>query len=261
MAGHWSMPLPDRSEHPAPPANRCRVLHSDPMTPGSPLYDDVRQHYLFAGLHPDDFNRLVASVREQKLGKGQILFHRGDAAEHFYYVNSGLIELSLIAPSGEKKTLEVVGPGRTFGEAVAFMQEHRFPVTAEALEDVHTAQIPNHAYLDVLKSNSGACMRLLADISRHLHARVREIEKLTIQNARHRLIGYLLDHVTQTTNDAATIHLDLPRHIIASRLSIKPETLSRLLRNLTDEGLVSIDDRDVSIHRVSDLRSYDQSIA
>ena len=29
--------------------------------------------------------------------------------------------------------------------------------------------------------------------------------------------------------------LELPRHVIASRLSIKPETLSRLLRSLADE--------------------------
>ena len=253
------MPRPDRSKHPAPPANRCRVLNSEPMTPGSPLYDDVRQHYLFAGLHPDDYDRLVRAVREHKLAKGEILFHRGDKAEHFYYVDSGLIELSLIAPSGEKKTLEVVGPGGTFGEAVAFMQEHKFPVTAEALEDSNTAQIPNSAYLDVLRANSGACMRLLADISRHLHARVREIEKLTIQNARHRLIGYLLEQVTEANGDATTIHLDLPRHVIASRLSIKPETLSRLLRNLTDEGLISIDDRNVEIPRISDLRRSDQT--
>ncbi len=147
------------------------MLNFDPMTPGSPLYDDVRQHYLFAGLPPDDYERLVASVREHSFQKGETLFHRGDAAEHFYYVDTGMIELSLIAPSGEKKTLEVVGPGRTFGEAVAFMQEHKFPVTAEALEDSHIAQIPNAAYLEVLRSNSGACMRLLADISRHLHAR------------------------------------------------------------------------------------------
>lgn len=237
------------------------MLNSDPMTPGSLLYDDVRQHYLFAGLSPGDYDRLVASVREQRFEKGETLFHRGDTAEHFYYVDTGMIELSLIAPSGEKKTLEVVGRGRTFGEAVAFMQEHKFPVTAEALEGSVTAQIPNAAYLDILKSSTGACMRLLADISRHLHAQVLEIEKLTIQNARHRLIGYLLDHVTDGSGDAATIHLDLPRHVIASRLSIKPETLSRLLRSLTDEGLIAIDDRHVEIHRLSNLRRYDATNA
>ena len=91
-----------------------------------------------------------------------------------------------------------------------------------------------------------------------MHARVREIEHLTIQNARSRLVSYLLDHISETTSgDTATVKLNLPRHVIASRLSITPETLSRLLRNLTDEGLISTEDRIVFIHRLTDLRLYD----
>ncbi len=234
------------------------VLHSPFMAPDSPLYEAVRQHYLFAGLEPDAFDQMVAATTPRQLAKGEILFHRGDNAEHFYFIDTGLIELSLISASGEKKTLEVVGPGRTFGEAVAFMREHKFPVTAEALADSELCQIPNRSYVDLLQSNSGACMRLLADISRHLHARVREIEHLTIQNARSRLVSYLLDHISETTSgDTATVKLNLPRHVIASRLSITPETLSRLLRNLTDEGLISTEDRIVFIHRLTDLRLYD----
>ena len=101
-------------------------------------------------------------------------------------------------------------------------------------------------------------MRLLADISRHLHARVREIEHLTIQNARSRLISYLLDHIVEQNDDnEATVRLSLPRHVIASRLSITPETLSRLIRNLTDEGLISVEDRVVFVHRLADLKLYD----
>jgi CRP-like cAMP-binding protein len=228
------------------------------MDSDSPLSEAVRQHYLFAGLEPRVFDELVATMGLRHIAKGGVLFHRGDNADHFYFLNSGLIELSLIAASGEKKTLEVVGPGRTFGEAIAFMREHKFPVTAESLADSELCQIPNKAYIDLLQSNPGACMRLLADISRHLHARVREIEHLTIQNARSRLISYLMDHVAETTeNNEAVVRLNLPRHVIASRLSITPETLSRLLRNLTDEGLISTEDRIVFIHRLSDLRLYD----
>ena len=253
------MPVPDNlsamvlAAHP-----EGELLDSTVMDPGSPLYESVRQHYLFAGLDPEAFDRLLATMAQKRLPKGKILFHRGDQADHFYYIDTGLVELSLISPSGEKKTLEVVGPGRTFGEAVAFMREHKFPVTAEVLDDAVLCQIPNLAYLDLLQENPGACMRLLADLSRHLHARVREIEYLTIQNARSRLISYLLDHVAEnTSDDEATVRLNLPRHVIASRLSITPETLSRLLRSLTDEGLISTEDRIVFIHRLSDLRLYD----
>lgn len=239
-------------------AGGFEMIDSAPMIAHPEICESVRQHYLFAGLEQADFDRLTNAVKVKTLAKGEVLFHRGDVADSFYFLNKGLIELSLIASTGEKKTLEVIGPGRTFGEAIAFMRENKFPVTAEALQDATLCQIPNEVYVDLLRSDSDAMMRLLADISRHLHARVREIENLTIQNARSRLVSYLLDHIVDTTeNDEATVKLTMPRHVIASRLSMQPETLSRLLRTLTDEGLVSIEDRIVFIHRLSDLRLYD----
>ena len=218
----------------------------------------VRQHYLFAGLPEHEFEALIAEVSVKHIDRGTVLFHRGDPSTCFYFLDKGLVELNLVSPTGEKKILEVVGPGRTFGEAVAFMREHRFPVTAEALESSRPCRIPTETYMNLIRSNPDACMCLLADISRHLHARVREIEHLTIQNARSRLISYLLDHIVEQCNDdEATVRLALPRHVIASRLSITPETLSRLIRNLTDDGLISVEDRIVFIHRLADLKPYD----
>ena len=234
------------------------VLDSPPMDRNSPLYESVRGHYLFSGLDDEDFDRLAAEMKVKELEQGEVLFHRGDPAERFYYVDTGLIELSLISATGDKKTLEVVNPGRTFGEAVTFMQEVKFPVTAEALQASTLCDIPNRAFLDMLRTNRDACMRLLADLSRHLHARVGEIENLSIQNARHRLASYIMDHIIDARDgDQATARLELPRHVIASRLSIKPETLSRLLRSLADEGIISIEDRVVFIHSLDRLRPYD----
>ena len=234
------------------------VLDSPPMDRNSSLYESVRGHYLFSGLEDEDFDQLAAEMKVKDLEQGEVLFHRGDPAERFYYVDTGLIELSLISATGDKKTLEVVNPGRTFGEAVTFMQEVKFPVTAEALQASKLCEIPNRAFLHMLRTNRDACMRLLADLSRHLHARVREIENLSIQNARHRLSSYIMDHIVDARDgDQATARLELPRHVIASRLSIKPETLSRLLRSLADEGIISIEDRVVFIHSLDRLRPYD----
>ena len=233
------------------------VLDSPCMEKDSPQYDTVRQHYLLSGLDEPGFDGLVASATEEKVAKGEVLFHRGDAASSFYFLETGQVELSLISPAGQKKVVEVVSPGRTFAEAVAFMRETRFPVTAEALLDSVLYRIPNKAYLDVLYGDPEACLRLLSDVCRHLHARVREIERLTIQNARSRLSSYLVDHIVESDDDEATIRLDLPRHVIASRLSITPETLSRLLRNLSDEGILTIEDRVIFVHSLARLRPYD----
>lgn len=234
-----------------------RVLDSPFMQSNSPEYESVRQHYLFSALEQDDFDALMKGVSRITLEKGEVLFHRGDQARHFYFVDSGQLELNLVAPTGQKKVLEVVGPDRTFAEAVAFIRGHKYPVTCEALSDSVLLQIPNEDYVDLLSSNSEACMRLLSDICRHLHARVSEIERLTVQNARGRLVSYLLDHIVETNDNEATIRLELPRHVIASRLSIMPETLSRLLRSMVDDGILTIEDRVIFVHSLSRLRPYD----
>lgn len=227
------------------------------MDAGSPLYATLRGHYLFAGLDEDDFDTLVSGVSAVALDKGEVLFHRGDEADSFYFLDVGLIELNLISATGEKKVLEVVSPGRTFAEAIAFMKEQKYPVTAEALADSMLCQIPIRGYIDLVYANPDACMRLLSDVCRHLHARVREIENLTVQNARSRLTSYLLDHIVETNDDEATVRLELPRHVIASRLSIQPETLSRLLRGMVDEGVLTIEDRVIFVHSLARLRPYD----
>ena len=233
------------------------MLDCQLMDPESPLYATVRQHYLFAGLEQKDFDALAANVTSKQIEKGEVLFHRGDPAPCFYFLDTGLVELNLVSATGAKKVLEVVGPGRTFAEAVTFMLDRRYPVTAEALADCNLCQIPNNTYYDLIYGNPDACMRLLSDVCRHLHARVREIENLAVQNARSRLSSYLLDHIVETNEDEATVRLELPRHVIASRLSIKPETLSRLLRNMVDEGVLTIEDRVIFVHSLARLRPYD----
>lgn len=233
------------------------MLDSATMKIGREQLDSIREHYLFSGLAEADFETLADHVALRKLDKGQVLFHRGDPATHFYFVDSGYIELSLIAPTGGKKVLEVIGHGRTFAEAVAFMRQVKFPVTAEALSDSQLCEIPNAAYIEILAKNSEACLRLLSDVCKHLHARVRDIERLTIQNARSRLSTYLLEHIVESDDDKASVRLELPRHVIASRLSIQPETLSRLLKSMSDEGIITVEDRVVFVNSLARLRPYD----
>lgn len=239
--------------------NRPRqvVLDFPGMEKGTPQYDTIRGHYLFSGLDEDVFDTLAKRIAIDPVEKGEILFHRGDDAKDFYFVESGQIELSLISPDGQKKVVEVIDHGRTFAEAIVFMRDRKYPVTAEALSDSVILRIPNAPYRNLLQSSPNACLRLLSDVCQHLHQRMREIERLTIQNARSRLASYLIDHVVEQDDDEATVRLDLPKHIIASRLSITPETLSRLLRAMADDGILTVDDRVIYVRSLARLRPYD----
>lgn len=234
-----------------------KVLDFPRMEKDTAQYEAIRQHYLFSGLDEDVFDALAADITVESYEKGEVLFHRGDPAQAFFFIEVGHVELSLISPEGQKKIVEVIGHDRTFAEAMVFMRTSKFPVTAEALTDSVVYRIPNDTYRSLLHDNSDACMRLLSDVCRHLHQRVQEIEQLTIQNARSRLSSYLIDHADEIDDDEATIRLDLPKHVIASRLSITPETLSRLLRAMSKEGILTVDDRLIFVHSLARLRPYD----
>lgn len=227
------------------------------MDAPAPLQDIVRQHYLFADLSAAQQDRILENSALVRLDSGEMLFNRGDPARHFYLVMHGRVELCLLSPAGDKKILDVIGPGKTFGEAIVFHRQKFFPVCAMGMEASELCRIESEAYLSVLTEDVNACLALLGNVCRRLHYQVLEIEDLSITNATHRLVRYLLEKLEVTSGDRGRIELDLPRQDIASRLSVKPETLSRLLKRLVTEAVVRVDGRRVDVLSVERLRRFE----
>ncbi len=227
--------------------------YPDRMAVSAAHAEFIRGHYLFAGLSDLDFDRIAANMTFQELAKGELLFLRGDPADAFFFVVSGQIELSLTSPGGNKKVIEVFTEGRTFAEAIAFMREHRYPVTSQALIGTELIRVPNDNFVRMLYDNPDACMLLLSNLCQHMHTLVTEIERISLYDAQERFCAYLLDLAT-TDGPTVTVSLDLPRHVLASKLSVKPETLSRILQNLQMNGTIQISGREVTIPDKRNLR-------
>lgn len=217
----------------------------------------IRNHYLFASLDDEKWDRFVSKVDAEQLAAQELLFRRGDAARHFYMVAEGQINLFLLSRDGHQKIVEVMMPGQTFAEAVMFMDMQTYPVNAQALTSSTVYRFPNLEFVAILKESTDTCLRLLGDVCRRLHTRLVEVEDLTVQNATHRLVRYLTEKLPADCEDGASFELQLSRQIIASRLSIQPETLSRLLRNLVKEGVIAVDGKVVHVLNVHRLRDFE----
>lgn len=211
---------------------------------GDQRNEALRGHYLFAGLDLSQLDTIAAASRFVRLSAAQTLFSQGDPARHFYLVIDGQIKLCLTSRNGAEKIVEVIYAGQTFAEAVAFMTAHRFPVSAIANEATKLLSIPSETYLGVLASSNEACFSLLGDVCRRLHARLADIESLTLQNASFRLVRFFLQRMEP---DSPVINLELSRQDIAARLSIKPETLSRIIRTMVDSGIIEVDGKLVTV--------------
>jgi CRP/FNR family transcriptional regulator, dissimilatory nitrate respiration regulator len=193
--------------------------------------------HLFEPLNAEQLARVRDSTHEIRLQAGQPLFSQGDPARHFFMVLEGSLKLFLLSREGEEKVIELVSPDQFFAEAVMFMEHGRYPVNASALTESRLLAFDNHTFLELLQESRELTLRVLAAMSRRLHALVREIDELTLHNATYRFVTYLLQ---QERTAGTRVDLPLPKQIIASRLSIKPETLSRILARLREQGLVEV---------------------
>lgn len=223
------------------------------MIPAPELRAVILRHPLFQHLDPSVQERLLAATRELHYSAEAQLIRQGQEASHFFLVLGGRVKLYRISPDGQEKVVEIIHPGQTFAEAVMFLQHNVFPVCAEALEPVHLVSVPNAPMLQALSENPRACMHLLGHLSVRLHQRLGELETLTLQNATQRFALYLVQQLENRAVERAEIDLQLPKRLIAARLSMQPETLSRIIGKLREEGLVDVHGRHVSIPSVGAL--------
>ena len=203
----------------------------------------IRDHHLLAGLSPGQLQRLLAATHVDDYEAGQLLFDRGQPAQSFFIVLEGQVNLVLYSKSGEEKIVEILGPGHSFAEAVMFMEAPGYPVSAVAALRSRVARFSNAVYLAILRESPETCLRMLGHLSRRLHMRLREIEYLTLESATHRLVRLIEGRLPHEAPGPVEITLQESRQELASRLSMKPETLSRILRHLSDAGAIAVHGR------------------
>ena len=93
-------------------------------------------------------------------------------------------------------------------------------------------------------------------MTRRIQAHWDEIELLTLQNSRYRVIHYLLGLVPDGQRGRVNVILPTRKGLIAAQLAVAPETFSRVLRALTDEGLIEVQDEVVDVYDTEVLRLH-----
>lgn len=211
-------------------------------------------HPLLSGLQTGQLQRIALASEQIRLEAGETLFNMGDDATRFYMVERGQLKLYRLSAAGQEKVIELLTPGQTFAEAAMFMSRRIYPVSCEALTDCSVVALNSSVYLDILKEAPETTMRLLGDLSMKLRKRLSDIEALAFQNATLRVISYLVTLVPPGAGNAAAVELPFSKKNVALRLSLQPETLSRVFARLRGRGLLEIEGGVVHVPDLEALR-------
>ncbi len=213
----------------------------------------VRRSILIGGLPEDVAGEILVHSAVKTYDRGESVFLQGEPAHSVFVVLEGWIKLFRIAQSGAEAVIGVFAPGQSFGEAVAFRRA-RYPVNAEAVTETRLLGIDAPGLMTRMRANPEICTAILAATFHQLQELVGQVEQLKAQTGAQRVARFLLGlcHVETGT---CTVTMPYDKVLIAGRLGMKPESLSRAFARLKPAG-VRVTQNHAEIDDVERLRDF-----
>jgi CRP-like cAMP-binding protein len=220
-------------------------------TAGPQLAAQVMSLPLFGGLEPTVLERLMADATALTCERRTVLFEAGAQADCFYIVLDGQVKLFALTPDGRESIVEVFTPVSSFGEA-AMLSNSVFPLHAEVIDDATLIRVGRRAFLATLRSDHEVAYRMLTSMCRWHQRLSGEIRHLKQLPPWQRVAEFLLA-LTEVREGNVLVALPFNKEVLASRVGIRRESLSRVLARLRDMG-VRTEGNAVRIDDVGSLR-------
>jgi CRP-like cAMP-binding protein len=199
---------------------------------------------LYKMLDSQQIARVAADTSPMRMSPNMCVVNQGDPAEGAFWVVYGQVKVGVYSKQGGEKTLAILGPGKCFGLGEMLLDQPHLAfvkTTADTLL-LHTGR---GTMLEVAQENFNFSREVMSCLGRQFYALMRDIETYS-HSARQRLAGYLMRQA-ESTGCQDQIELVANKVLIASRLSLAPETLSRLFREFVAEGLITVTGRRIRI--------------
>lgn len=215
--------------------------------------DIIRASTLFHGLAEPVLQSLLSGASVTTAGRGEVLFLQGEPADAFFVVLEGWIKVYRVTSGGDEAVVGIFTDGQNFAEAAAFI-DGTYPASGEAVTESRIVRIPARHLKTKIGENPEIGLAMLASTSRHLHLLVRQIEQLKAHTGAQRVAEFL-SSLTRIDSGPCMLALPYDKMLIAARLGMKPESLSRAFQRLKSQG-VSIRNNVALIDNIERLRDF-----
>ncbi len=216
----------------------------------------IRAKTEWAALTPEEtdlFNRRVVC---RTYAAGETIFVQGDPCKGLYLVEGGLVAVRKMDEEGQSAIVRLAYQCDTLGYRPLLAKEnHR--ATAEVIKEAKICFVDASTIRGFLKSNPRLGMNFLEHTARafgEAEERLFQVAALSVRIRVIHLLVLLRDHYGTTTSDG-TLFVELPmsQRNLAEMIGARPESVSRALRNIQDEGLLNMSGRTIRVNHLDRL--------
>jgi CRP-like cAMP-binding protein len=200
----------------------------------------LRRVPLFSGIESASISALAQAARRVDYRKGQTICQVGQSAESFFVVVSGLIKRARVSYGGQEKVLELMTAGQAFGDTELFA-EKEFAAQCSAVDASVLVSIAGDTMRRVVSREPVLSVRLMQRLANRQLELESEMVAHQSKSGNERVLEFLL----QQSGGETDVRFPASKQLIASRIGLTPETLSRALRDLAEAGLLVVNGRSV----------------
>lgn len=190
---------------------------------------------IFQGLDDSDLEQIDAIVKEHYFAKGEQLFKPGDAADELIIMHQGQVKLSSYGSDGQEKIVALLQSGDFDGTATLFKPQKRMTY-AMAVTDGKACVLKRRPFQNIMRQSPELAVKLLNEVGNQLIDQQSGYIRNQTTDARGRIASYLLEYSYQIKEN--TFKLPFKKYELANLLDITPETLSRQLKILEEDGYI-----------------------
>ena len=174
------------------------------------------------------------------------LFKQGCPAQDVYLVEHGLVKLMRLCDEGRSLILGLRPSGWVLGASSVILQKP-YPASAITVTNCHLRRILATSFIELLKTSSQFSLYFNQLQSREIYDQIGHQVGLGFHSARHRLEQLLWQLIyTHKLNDPQQrefqkemrLNLPLKHNEIADLIAVTPEHLSRVMKQMQQEGFL-----------------------
>ncbi|HXG35386.1 MAG TPA: Crp/Fnr family transcriptional regulator [Dehalococcoidia bacterium] len=205
---------------------------------------------LFRGFSEEQMQQVERMTVMARCERGRVIYAPGETGEGLFLLKQGKVQIYRITPEGKKLTIAAVSAGTLFGD-MPFAGQTMRDSFAEALEPSTLCVMSRHDLEELIRLYPEVGIRLADNLSRRVKDLESRLEESALRDMHSRVAAALLRVREREGSDRLMItHQELAEIVGTYR-----ETVTRILGELRDAGVIDLERRCISIKEPAALRA------
>lgn len=202
-------------------------------------------------LTDEELRALAAHAVTRAFPKNAIILNEGDRTDTLYVILEGRVKIFVADAEGSEVIFFTQGPGEYFGEMI--LDEGPRSASVMTLEPSRFLIVPKADIKEFLLGNPAFALHLIEKLIQRVRSLTESVKSLALMDVYGRVARLLLD-LAEERDGKLVIADRLTQQDIANRVGASRAMVSRILKDLTTGGYVSIQRDRMLLHRKPPVR-------